>query len=221
MKPIVSLCLSVLAFFLSGCNLITKCDPATVKGSGVEKTEQRDVGTFTAVDVSGACKVNITCGKTQSVEVSGDDNIVPLIKTEVRGGVLHVWNDEGYSPETDLVITIAAADVRAVNSSGASDVTIRDISNSEFSIDLSGAGSVQALGETGTLTIDLSGAADVDTQELRAKKVLIDVSGASNAEVFASEELSAEVSGVGNITYHGNPQIVKHEVSGVGNISKK
>ena len=208
------------AFFISGCNIVTMCDSST-RGSGVSTTEERTVGGFTAIDVSGACDVNVSCGKSTALVITGDDNIVPLIKTEVKNGTLYIMHEGSISPKTKLVITVATPDLRSVSSSGACDVVVDNISNESFAVDVSGAGSVEAKGNTGTLTIDVSGATDVITKDLQAKKVEIDVSGASNAEVFASDELRADVSGVGNITYHGNPSVINQNVSGVGSIKKK
>ena len=210
----------VLSFFISGCNLVTMCE-SSVRGSGVEKAEQRTVGNFKGIEVSGACDVQVTCGKTTSVEISGDDNIVPLIKTEVKNGVLNIWHEGSINPKTKLTVTVTTPDLQSVSSSGACDIVVNNLSNEAFTVDVSGAGSVEARGTTGKLTINISGATDVITKDLKAKKVEIDVSGASNAEVFASEELRADVSGVGNITYHGNPSVVDQNVSGVGSISKK
>lgn len=215
--PIIAV---LCVFFISGCNIVTMCDSST-RGSGVEKTEQRTVGNFTSIDVSGACDVQVTCGGSTSVQVSGDDNIVPLITTKVEGGTLYISHEGSINPKTKLVITIATPNLDAVTSSGASDIKVEKINNSAFAVDVSGAGSVEAVGNTGTLSIDISGATDVITKELHAKKVKIGVSGASNAEVFATEELSADVSGVGNITYYGNPSVINQNVSGVGSITKK
>src|SRR5260221_13662487 len=68
-----------------------------VRGSGVRKTEQRDLPAFNAIDTSGAFEVEVVCQKPASFEIEADDNIVPLVQTEVRGGVLHVITTKSYS----------------------------------------------------------------------------------------------------------------------------
>ncbi len=220
MKYLVPAFVCICSLFISGCNGMSMFD-GSVRGSGVEKTEERKTGDFTAIDISGAYELNVACGKTTSVVISGDDNIVPMIKTEVKSGTLYVSHEGSINQSKKIIVTVTMPDLRSVSSSGASDIMVENISNDAFAVDVSGAGSVEARGSTGLLTIDLSGATDVITKELQAKKVKIDVSGASNAEVFASDEISADVSGVGNITYHGNPSVVNQSVSGVGSISKK
>lgn len=191
-----------------------------IEGSGQQKSVKRDVGAFTAVDVSGAYDVEIVCQKSLSVEVQGDDNIVSLVKTEVRDGTLYIYNDESFSPKKTLRVLVSVPTIESVDLSGAGSIRVLHLHNKEFSIDISGAASIYASGTTTILNIDVSGASDVETKDLHAETVRIEVSGASNAEIFASQALDAEVSGVGNITYFGNPKAVQQNVSGVGSISK-
>ena len=49
----------------------------------------------------------------------------------------------------------------------------------------------------------------------------VTVTGAGSVNVYATQELNATVSGVGQITYAGDPPVVNKSVSGVGSINKK
>ena len=69
---------------------LSACMIGGIHGSGVRKTEKRDLGPFTAIETSGAFEVNVICQKPASFEIEADDNILPLVETEVRGGVLHL-----------------------------------------------------------------------------------------------------------------------------------
>ncbi|MGH9820691.1 MAG: GIN domain-containing protein, partial [Pyrinomonadaceae bacterium] len=60
----------------------------SVTGSGNVVTETRDVRDFSSLDISGIFKVEVVAQKDFDVEVQADDNLMPFIKTEVRGGVL-------------------------------------------------------------------------------------------------------------------------------------
>lgn len=50
---------------------------------------------------------------------------------------------------------------------------------------------------------------------------VVTISGTGNVKVNASEQLDAVVSGVGTVTYAGNPPIVHSTISGVGAIRPK
>jgi hypothetical protein len=211
-----------------------------VRGSGVEKTEQRDIGAFTAIDVGGAYELEVVCGQSPRLEITGDDNILPLIKTEVRGGTLVIESRENINPKLTLRLKIGTQDLERLESSGASDVKIAQVNNNALRIETSGAGSVvadvrtktltvetsgagdvRASGQTDTFSIETSGAGKVRAKDLQAQRVTVRISGAGDAEVTALQELNARVSGAGDVTYYGNPSVVNQEVSGAGSVNKR
>ena len=67
-----------------------------IAGSGNRKTEKRELKSFSGIDTYGAFEVNIICQKPAGLEIEADDNILPLIKTEVRDGILYVTNTQEY-----------------------------------------------------------------------------------------------------------------------------
>lgn len=213
-KTIFLLALTVL--MMSGCGHF-----GHATGSGTMRLEKRTVPSFTAVNISGAYDVEIIVQKEQSLEIEGDDNLLPLITTDVRDGVLEINNKKSFSTKNKLRLRISVPTLDSISTSGASDITASGVKSEEFHIDTSGAGSLQVSGETKTLEIEMSGAGDVDAKDLHAAKVNVSSSGAATAEVYASEELRADVSGAGNVNYYGDPKIVKGDTSGAGSVTKR
>lgn len=210
--------LSLMLLVLGGC----KFDDFSKKsGSGTMKLEKRDVPAFKAVDISGAYEVEILVQPQQSLEVEGDDNLLPLIKTEVKNGVLRINNEESFSTRQKLRVRISVPSLEGIDASGASDIVVSNVKSDDFKIDASGAGKLQISGETKTLEVDMSGAGELDAKAFRAQKVTINSNGAAQADVYASEELNADVSGAGNVNYYGNPKTINEDRSGAGSISKK
>ena len=220
MKKILFILMLTLA--LGACKHLQKMTGGDqVVGSGISKVEKRNVPLFTSVDLSGALEVEITVQKDLSVEIEGDDNILPLITTEVKGGVLTVSNSQSISTKSKLRLRISVPNLDGISSSGASDIVASGIKSDDFRIDTSGASNLQISGETKMLEVDMSGAGEVDAKDLRAQKVTVASSGAAQADVYATEELSASVSGAGNINYYGNPKVFKEDKSGAGTITKR
>ena len=207
--------LSLALFMLSGC----KFD--RVSGSGATKIDKRSVPAFTKVDITGAYEVEIVAQKEQSVEIEGDDNLLPLIKTEVRNGVLEIGNEKSISTKNKLRVRISVQQLDGIETSGASNIVATNVKSDDFKIDSSGASQLKVSGETKSVSIDSSGAGAIDTKDLHAEKVNVHSSGAATAEVYATEELAAHVSGGGSVDYYGNPKNVKEEKSGAGAINKK
>jgi len=191
-----------------------------VKGSGVRKTEKRDLPVFTSIETSGAFEVEVTCQATPSFEIEGDDNLLPLIETEVRGSVLHVTSHKGYSSSKGIVLRVKVQNLEFVKSTGAGKFHITDLKNDKFEVRSTGAATVVVSGETKSVRIGSTGAGEIDAHNLRAEKADVDVTGAASVDVYASDELDVTVSGAGRVRYSGNPKINKH-LSGAGQVSRR
>src|SRR5678815_676048 len=106
---------------LAGCSF---SGIAGVAGSGNAKSDVRQVGAFSALDISGAIDADITIGADSHVEISGDDNLVPLITTELHGDALEIGTHQNMRPKLPLVAHITAPRTSAVHVSGSGTVTI-------------------------------------------------------------------------------------------------
>jgi len=189
-----------------------------IKGSGDPETRTLELKDFEAIDVGGAFEIKITRGDELMVTVTIDDNLWDVFEADVSGKELTLGWKKNVNPEVDAVVEIVMPTLRKIDIHGAADVEINDYKGDKFTFEVSGAGELVMDGEADELDISVSGAADIDTRDLKARKVEISVSGAGNAKVYASESFEGRVSGVGNITYYGNPEHTKTKVSGLGNI---
>ena len=93
----------LLTLALSFGFVLTACG---VRGSGVRKTEKRDLPAFTSIETNGAFEVEVTCQKPASFEIEADDNLLPLVETEVKGGVLRVTSTKHYSSRGSIALRI-------------------------------------------------------------------------------------------------------------------
>src|SRR6266403_6023012 len=100
-RKIVVFLLVACSLVLSGCKF-----NRGIAGSGVRKTEKRDLKSFNAIDTTGAYEIDVTCQKPASFEIEADDNILPLIKTEVRDGILFVTSEQRISPSRAVRLRI-------------------------------------------------------------------------------------------------------------------
>lgn len=208
--------LVLIALALSGCKF-----NRGIAGSGNRKTEKRELKSFNAIDTTGAYEINVTCQKAVSVEIEADDNILPLIKTEVRDGVLYVSNDERFNVSKSPMLRITLPELGSVSSHGAGEVKIADANSSDLKIQSTGAADVNAAGKAKSVTISSTGAGNIDTSKLTSERAKVEATGAANVDVFASEQLDVTVSGVGSVSYSGNPKVVNKSVSGIGSVGPK
>ncbi len=192
-----------------------------VKGSGNAVKESRSLADFESVDVGGVFQVEIAAQKDFGVEVEADDNILGLIKTEVRNGVLHIETEQKVSPSTPMKIRISCPNVERLEASGASSVSIAGLKNSELNIDSSGASKVKVSGETAKLTVEVSGATKIDAEELKAIDADVEASGASSVTVNVSGDLRSEANGASKVLYTGTPANVEKTTHGASRVAQK
>jgi len=191
------------------------------EGSGNLETRELSLDEFLAIEMGGAFDLEISFGDRQKVEVTIDDNLWDILEAKVRGKWLKLDWDGSCQPSNHCLVKIVVKSLEEVEISGAGDVDISGFQGHKFKYRLSGAGNLEMDGQVDNLDIRISGAGNADTQKLKAKNVKVSISGAGNATVYAEESLDGNVSGVGNLTYYGNPEDADTNVSGLGKIKRK
>ncbi|MBF0500712.1 MAG: DUF2807 domain-containing protein [Candidatus Riflebacteria bacterium] len=188
------------------------CSTGT-SGSGKIKTEHRTLGEFKYINLTGNYIVTIETGQSEhAVDVTIDDNLVTLVKTETVDGILKVSHQSDIKPTKRIGLRISMKEIATLSVVGMGQIEAKNISGNTFKLRLVG----------GATNIFLSGAVDnllvageagnIKAGDLKAKCVDIAL-GSGHAEVFASESLTAQ----GNVEYYGNPL----KVVSSGNVTRK
>lgn len=225
----------VLLAVASGCHISHR---PSLQGSGVAKSETRAVGSFTEIELEGQIELDLSTGPATDLNITGDDNLLPHIKTEVTGDKLKIYADTSYSSKLGIQVSATAPALKALTGSGATKSTLSGVLAQQFSLDLSGACSCRFTGDADRLVVNLSGASHitlvgasdelviecsgaskVDAMGLTAKKVRADVSGASTGLVNASDELRADASGASTLRFAGKPVKTSLQSSGASTVS--
>lgn len=208
--------LSTLAFalFAAGCR-------DGKPGSGKVITEARNVADFTAVELQGAYVVELQLGAATKLEITGDDNLVPLLETTVVDGRLVVKAKEPIAPKVELTLHLTTKDVSSIEADGAVVLRVRNIDNARLFLRFAGVSGGLLEGKTQELEAKILGAGGLDGTKLDAARVKLDLSGVGRVDVNATEELVADVSGAGSVKYGGNPKSVKKTVSGAGSVTAR
>jgi hypothetical protein len=139
---VVSIVTAVLA---SGCIVVDLkgCSNETVKGSGKVISEQRQVPEFKTVKLKGFGKVALTIGEQHSVEIRTDDNIMPLIETDVANGNLVISQGNYNLKPTTLEFAITVAHLEGVAISGSGDISGKSrFVSDDFFAKISGSGNM-------------------------------------------------------------------------------
>ena len=235
LQPII-----LISFFLLA---LGSCDHIFVheRGNGIIVSENRKVDKFTQIQFSGVYQVILKAGNRPNIEIETDENLQEYIEVDQHGKRVIVTTTDRiksrdgikvYVTYTDLnsieiggVATIESdgpivTDILELAISGAGSVDL-EIEAQELELRVSGAGAIQLRGQVDKQTIRMSGAGDLEAYDLVSKYCKITLSGIGSAEIFVEEELEASISGVGGISYRGNPNKVHDDISGLGKISDR
>lgn len=193
----------------------------TIVGSGVTATEARPAPGFTAVAVSAPFRVVLAPG-APSLEVTADDNVVPLVRSEVHGDTLvlgFTLSSVSLTRTREILVRATVPELREARGSGAAVLELSGFETDRLLVDLSGASAGSAVGTVGELTLLLSGASRWSGPALRARSVRATLSGASFAIQRVADSLRADLSGASTLEYLGDPAVVS-DVSGASVIRR-
>ena len=212
------LLITILCSLATGCHYAAKMHGVT--GSGVRKVEKRELSSFTSISTDGAFEIDVVCQQSQTLEIEGDDNLLPMVSTEVSNGVLRINNVGSYSTRTPMKIKISVPNIEGISANGAGTIEVSRLKNDKFDIDSNGAPTIRVSGETKELEIDANGAGKVDAHKLRASRAEVDSKGVAKVEVFASDVLNVTISGPSQVIYDGDPE-VNQTVNGPGSVKQR
>ncbi len=213
--------LALVCMVSLGCSTNFPFSP-TVRGSGHLTRETRPVSGFTGVDLQAVGEVTITMGDVDSVVVEADDNILPLLKTDLVGSQLIIARPSAAKLSTGNPIRfiITMKQLEQASLSGTGDININGLDADQVKFDLPGTGQITAKGKVGLLNVSLPGTGKIVCDALEADTVVADHDGAGEITVRARRSLDARISGHGSINYYGDPTDVSKTVTGYAKINK-
>ncbi len=232
--------LSIMIFpvVMSGCIYDS---PRSFRSANFD-AEARMVDEFTVVELKGNYSVQLENADSCSLEILADEEMMDLILTEVRNGVLTVrtMNQSGsYSrkrvelilkvPVLERLNIVASANIYSespfvfdrlfIESSGALKMDM-ELKGNLLEGDLAGASNLNLRGDVKEVWLNLPGAGKISAFGLITRNFILDFSGAGKAEVFATGQLDVDLSGTCMVSYKGNPEKVFSNVSGIGRVKE-
>ena len=234
----IPLILATFTFLFTTSSCI---DEMFLEGNGVVKSEIRVASGFDEVVSSGDFQVTVMPGGDYSVEVSAESNLLPYIETDVIGNTLKIRTRgiRSLRQNVPIVINITTPVLNGLTLSGSGLIQTGSFLSSDFRIDLSGSGNVDAqissdrikanVSGSGTIFLEgaavesnfvISGSGKIKSYKLEQSVCRAVISGSGDMFVNASESLDASISGSGRVFYIGNP-VIHTSISGSGGVVNK
>ncbi|MDH5380334.1 MAG: DUF2807 domain-containing protein [Cyclobacteriaceae bacterium] len=234
--------MKIFVTLFSSLFILSSCEYSDVKHRGNGNFETQIVKTedFSKLKIEGGYEITLEAGNEPQVIVHADENLIEYIYAEVRGSWLVIGNEESIHSPDGIAITVVYNELSKIEIEGACAIkTTETLISDDFGIDMggagaidmdlevddlliniSGAGAVKLAGEARFMEVNLSGAGGLSAYDLIVERCKLNISGVGGAEVYVEEELDASVSGLGGISYRGDPHVNRSEISGIGKISR-
>jgi hypothetical protein len=201
----------------------------SITGSGNVITEPRQVSNFDSVEFSIPGKLSIQQGSSESLTISAEDNIIPLLVTNVSGGTLTIRYKPGYSihsirsPEFVLMVK----DLKDIGVSSSGSVSVRALKTGNLNLTISSSGSIiidtlqannitarisssgdiSLKGNANQLNLRISSSGDFQAADLQINSADVGISSSGNATLWVVKDLKANISSSGDVYYYGSPTV--------------
>jgi hypothetical protein len=226
-----------------GCSLVSVGPINTVIGSGKVVQETRSVSGFNQIEMAISGDTYIQQGDNESLTIEGEDNILPLVTTNVQGGRLVIGSKPGtsFSTRRTLVFHITVKDLRRLEISGSGKFIVGQVQSNDMSLQISGSGKIgfdqltaQSLtaningsgtiqvsgGNVARQSIEIPGSGNFNADQLQSQAASVHLDGSGNASLWVTDQLDVQVNGSGNVDYYGSPQ-VSSEINGSGSVKSR
>lgn len=232
----------ILTLALSSCGMIPVVSFGVV-GSGNLSSETRTLESFDHVVLAGSGDVVFIKGDKEEIKIEADDNILPLITTEVKNGVLIISLKPNQMVRSykamrfevtykdisalDLVGSGSmAADAVTSGSfkasiTGSGDIDLTNLQADSLEAIIAGSGEITLSGKAEKLNISLPGSGNFNGFDFETRESRISIIGSGRVQVNATESLAANITGSGDIEYKGGPSDVEKHVTGSGSIKAR
>lgn len=227
----------IVGLILTGCNI--SLDMKVVRGSGRVTREERRVKGFDRVNLAGTGTLSIEQSDKEELIIEAEDNILPLLTSEVRGNTLalSVKPMSNIAPTQRIHYILKVRDLRELKIVGSGDATMTRLAAEDLSIALVGSGDIEIMDlDAKSVTVNISGsgqvrlAGRVEKQEMilmgsgnyRAEKLesntaTISIPGSGSADVWVKNEIGITIMGSGTVRYSGSPRLTQ-KITGSGTV---
>lgn len=218
MKRIISLSivLSTLVF--------ASCSKTRLRGEGSVLSETRQVEAFTRVEANGSTDVEILPATSNSVVVTGYQNLIPAYDTRVSNGklVLEFKRDYINVRNNNIKVTVYTTGISGIYLNGSGNYKVRTgIKTNSMNGEINGSGKISFdKNEFKEATYHINGSGEIDARSAEVENVTAKISGSGDIDLTATKTLSTKISGSGSIDYWGNPGSVSTDVDGSGKVRK-
>jgi len=190
-----------------------------VKGEGPVVKQELNLDDFHSIGLSISGVVYLSQGNTQKVVVEAQQNIIDLLKKEVKNGNWNIGFQKNGGNYEKVKVWITVPTLKALSLAGSGDIITKTAFNDldNLKMDIAGSGTIEVKGSANSASVDIAGSGDVKAADLEAKSVEVSIAGSGDCYIHAVDMLKVSVAGSGDVHYKGRPR-VKTSIAGSGEV---
>lgn len=235
-----------LLFVFVSCKKESMCD--CLKSTGSTNVIYRDVKDFNCIYLTDKMDLYLTQGTTYEVRVEAGENLQSLIKTELDGETLKVFNSNrcnwvrGYKHKIKVFVTApyfkylkngGLGVIESLNTIYQDTISLRIENSGDFKLDVNcyrvissahGNGDLYLKGQTNLLESYYYGTNYLYANYLKVNSYLfLSSNSLGHAHINAPENglMDIRINRAGNVYYKGNPNTINLTRNGKGNLIKE
>jgi hypothetical protein len=212
-----------------------------------QATHEIKIDRVESIDVYGPFNIFLSQGKENSVKIVSDKELDKYLDINAQNGKLRIkCNDAvdnafGLLRNNNTDIFIVLTDVKSIKVKGISKLesltplnfdtlnldlngigkSLLEMNAKASQIFISGIGDYNFKGKADVLMVNFAGIGSFDSHTLISKVAMLNASGIGSCSIYASDKLTVNSSGIGNVNYYGKPQCATINKNGLGAINQE
>ncbi len=178
---------------------------------------------FSQLTFSLPASITLSQGPTESLTITADDNILPLLTTRVVNNELFVEGDRnhGFSTKKEIKIRVTVKSLNSLKIKGSGDVFGDQFKGDKLDIIIEGSGDVKFKEiRADQLRIAITGSGDIDIGNVESQSVESKTNGSGDIRFGAlrAGQVNITLNGSGDISTSGSADKVAIEIAGSGEV---
>lgn len=206
------------------------------KGKGEIVVQSFSPEPFSKIELNITGELILVADQNQFVEVHSHQNLIDILKIETQSGRLIIKTQPGkkigkfdelsfyvHTPSIESITNSASGNISGGNNvqaaslvlktSASGNINITGINCQNIEAKASASGNITLSGSAENASFDVSGSGGISAFDLTSLSTIAKTSSSGNIETSTVNNLSAKISGSGNIYYKGNPTITTEDNS--------
>jgi hypothetical protein len=161
----------------------------TIKGNGEMMTQHSSLNHFNRIHLNGNLHVILQPGKTNSLTITIDKNIIHYLIANYKNGVLSISTKPGATllpSQPEKIIITTNAEVNEIQLGGKVNLAVDNLQTTDLDLAMGGKSHVQLTGNIKNLQITVGGKSEINAKVIQGEILRLNTSGKSQVHLSGS-----------------------------------